>query len=71
MLEVIKCGTKVIENISNTYGEITCVSIRFSNLQYEFTFLQDGVLASIWLCAEQFKIASKDEKLKIGFNANS
>ena len=35
MLEVIKCGTKVIENISNTYGEITCVSIRFSNLQYE------------------------------------
>lgn len=66
MINIYKCGTKVILN-DNIKGVITGISIRFNNVTYEISYIYDGQHKSEWVYECEFVLGEKVKKEKIGF----
>jgi len=66
-MEVIKCGTEVITKIEQIHGIITCSSIRFDKVVYEFSYFRNGEYKNVWLHESEFILDKESNKQKIGF----
>jgi hypothetical protein len=65
-LFIIPCGTIVIIKLAHIEGIITCVAIRFDNIQYEITYYLGGEQHCIWAREPEFELAKNVKKIKIG-----
>lgn len=65
-MKVVKCGTKVKTVLSNIEGIVTCASIRFTSVNYEVSYFNNGEYKQVWLNENEFTIINGTKQI-IGF----
>jgi hypothetical protein len=65
MIEIIPCGTPAETVVGNIHGQITGITIRFGDVQYELTYVINGEFKNAWLREPELIVTEK--KNKIGF----
>jgi len=68
-MRIILCGTMAKTKLGEIEGMIIGVTIRFSNIIYEFAYFLDGEQKVIWLNENEFT-TEITEKITVGFKKN-